>query len=295
MRRIAPVQWLTLFFLVGLGLLTLVFRGQIPLWRPLLLRYTLLLGLLFALKLALDRKGVGKAGKFFYYLSPILFIVFIYQCLGDLIQHLHSDVDPELIRIDRLLFGVDPTLWMQRWIVPWFTDIMSLAYISYYFLPVILVMVLYLKDRMSDFDKVIFILAFGYYISFIGYILFPAVGPRYAMEKLYSVPLQGSFMTDFVRDTLNALEHNKRDCMPSGHTQIALMALCLSYRYGRPVFYVFLPIVSGLILSTVYLRYHYVVDLFAGALLAAGCLIIAPRLYKLWKVDDRESRIENRG
>ncbi len=287
MRRIAPVHWLTLFFLVGLCLLTLVFRGQIPLWRSLLFRYTFLLGLLFALKLSLNRKVVGRAGPFLYSFSPIFFIIFIYQSLGDLIQHLHSDIDPQLIRIDRLLFGVDPTLWMERWIVPWFTDIMSLAYLSYYFLPVILVMVLYLKDRMSDLNTVMFVLAFGYYISFIGYILFPAVGPRYAMEKLYSVPLQASFITDFIRDVLNAIEHNKRDCMPSGHTQIALMVLCLSYRYARFAFYVFLPIVCGLILSTVYLRYHYVIDLFAGALLAAGCLIIAPRLYKKWKVDDR--------
>jgi hypothetical protein len=107
-----------LFFLVGLGLLTLVFRGQIPLWRSLLFRYTILLGLLFALKLSLDRKVAGRAGSFLYSFSPIFFIIFIYQSLGDLIQHLHSDIDPELIRIDRLLFGVDPTLWMERWIVP---------------------------------------------------------------------------------------------------------------------------------------------------------------------------------
>ena len=293
MRRIAPVQWLTIFFLVGLGLLTLVFRGQIPLWRSLLFRYTVLLGFLFALKLSSYRKVVGRAGSFVYHFSPIFFIIFIYQSLGDLIQHLHSDIDPELIRIEYLLFGVDPTLWMERWIVPWFTDIMSVAYLSYYFLPVILVTVLYLKDRISDFDTVIFILAVGYYVSFIGYILFPAVGPRYAMEKLYSVPLEGSFITDFVRDILNALEHNKRDCMPSGHTQIALMALCLAYRYERIIFYVFLPIVCGLILSTVYLRYHYVVDLIAGALLAVGCLIIGPRLYKIWKVESGESKAES--
>ena len=112
---------------------------------------------------------------------------------------------------------------MEQWIVPWLTDLMSLAYISYYFLPVILVGVLYLKDRKLEFDQSIFVLALGYYVSFIGYILFPAIGPRYTMTHLQSVPLEGSFITDFVRDVLNALEHNKRDCMPSGHTQIVLI------------------------------------------------------------------------
>jgi membrane-associated phospholipid phosphatase len=225
---------------------------------------------------------MGRAGGFFHHFSPILFIIVIYESLGDLIQHLHPDIDSVLIRIDHALFGVHPTLWMERWIVPWFTDIMSFAYISYYFLPVIFIMTLYWKDRMIESDESLFVLALGYYVSFIGYILFPAIGPRYTLTHLYSVPLEGSFLTNFVRDTLNALEHNKRDCMPSGHTEIVLIVLYLSHRYERILFYLFFPIICGLILSTVYLRYHYVIDLFAGSALAIGCMIIGPRLYRWW-------------
>ena len=127
MRRIDPVQGLTLFFLIGLSLLTLIFRGQIPLWRSLLFRYTILLGFLFALKLSSDGKWVGKVGPFFHPFSPILFIILIYESLGDLIHYLHPDIDQRLIQIDFSIFGVHPTLWMQQWIVPWFTDLLSLA------------------------------------------------------------------------------------------------------------------------------------------------------------------------
>jgi len=282
MKRIAPIQGLTLFSLIGLIILTLVFHGQIPLWHSLLFRYTLLLGLLFVLKLSWDRKAMGKTGTFFHHFSPILFVVLIYESLGDLIQYLQPDVDPWLIQIDFSIFGVQPTLWMEQWIVPWFTDIMSLAYLSYYFIPVVLIAVLYLKDRMAEFNRSMFVLAFGYYVSFIGYILFPAIGPRYALTHLYSIPLEGSFITDFVRDALNALEHNKRDCMPSGHTQIVLMVLFLAYRYQKFLFYLFFPIISALILSTVYLRYHYVIDLLVGMALAIGCMIFGPRLYGWW-------------
>jgi membrane-associated phospholipid phosphatase len=288
MKRIAPIQGLTLFPLIGLIILTLVFHGRIPLWHSLLFRYTLLLGLLFVLKLSWDRKAMGKTGTFFHHFSPILFVVLIYESLGDLIQYLQPDVDPRLIQIDFSIFGVQPTLWMEQWIVPWFTDIMSLAYLSYYFIPVVLIAVLYLKDRMAEFDRSMFVLAFGYYVSFIGYILFPAIGPRYALTHLYSIPLEGSFITDFVRDTLNALEHNKRDCMPSGHTQIVLMVLFLAYRYQKFLFYLFLPIISALILSTVYLRYHYVIDLLVGMALAIGCMIFSPRLYRMWRVECRK-------
>jgi membrane-associated phospholipid phosphatase len=293
MKRIAPVQWLTFFFLIGLIILTLVFRGQIPLWHSLLFRYFVLLGLLFVLKLSWDRKAMGKAGTFFHHFSPILFVILIYESLGDLIQHLQPDVDPWLIKIDFSIFGVQPTLWMEQWIVPWFTDIMSLAYLSYYFIPVVLITVLYLKDRKVELDRSVFVLAFGYYVSFIGYILFPAIGPRYALTHLYSVPLEGSFITDFVRDTLNALEHNKRDCMPSGHTQIVLIVLYLAHRYEKFLFYLFLPVICALILSTIYLRYHYVVDLLVGMTLAIGCMIFGPRLHRWWNVGGGTQNVES--
>lgn len=285
MRRWTPTQGLTFFFLIGLFLLTLFFREKIPLWRSQLLFYTLLLGLLFLLKIYADRRGARALGGFLNDFSPILFVILTYQSLGNLIQYLWPDVDPYLIRIDFLLFGVHPTLWLQRWITPWLTDLLSLAYLSYYFLPVILIVTLYLKERKKEFHQAIFILTFGYYLSFIGYILFPAIGPRYTQAHLYTVPLEGSWITDFVRDTLNALEHNKRDCMPSGHTQIALMVLFLSHRYERTLFYLFLPLVCGLIFSTIYLRYHYVIDLMAGSVFAIASVFVATRLYNLWRAE----------
>ncbi len=282
MKRISPIQGLTLIFLIGLILLTLIFQGQIPSWHSLLIRYAMLLGLLFVLKTWSDLKAKGKIGMGLNHFSPILFVVLIYESLGDLIHYLQPDIDPLLIQIDFSIFGVHPTLWMERWIVPWFTDLMSLAYISYYFIPVIFIAVLYLKDRMTAFHQSVFVLAFGYYVSFIGYILFPAIGPRFTLTHLYSVPLEGSFITDFVRDALNFLEHNKRDCLPSGHTQMVLMALFLAHRYERFLFYLFLPIICALILSTIYLRYHYVIDLFVGMAFALGCMIGGPRLYRWW-------------
>ncbi len=147
MKRLSPIQGLTLFFLIGLILLTFLFRGRIPLWHSLIFRYLLWIGLLFVIKLSSDPKRTGRFRDFVFTFSPLLFIILIYESLGDLIHYLHPDIDPALMRIDLFLFGVQPTLWMQRWIVPWLTDLLSLAYLSYYFLPLTLVVVLYLKKR----------------------------------------------------------------------------------------------------------------------------------------------------
>ena len=280
MRKISPIHGLTFFFLIGLILVTLIFKGHIPLWQSLLLRTLMLMALLFVLKISSDRKGKGDT--FFNAFSPLIFIILIYESLGDLIQYLQPDIDSWLIQIDLFLFGVHPTVWMERWIVPWLTDLLSLAYASYYFLPLVLGTTLYLKSPKRDFEVAVFVLLLGYYASYVGYILFPAIGPRFTLAHLQTVPLGGSVITDFIRDTLNAWEHNKRDCMPSGHTQVAVMVLFLSYRYRRHLFYILLPIATGLILSTVYHRYHYVIDLFAGASLAVVCILVGPRLYEAW-------------
>ncbi len=285
MRRFGPTEGLTLLFLVGLFLLTLLFHDRIPLWRSQLLFYTLLFGLLFALKVSSNRRGSKGVGGLWNDFSPVVFVILTYQSLGNMIQYLKPDVDPILIRIDFFLFGVHPTVWMERWIMPWLVDLMSLIYFSYIFLPIFFVVTLYLKRRREEFDQAIFILVFGYYLSFIGYILFPAIGPRFTQAHLYSIPLEGSFITDLVRDTLNTLQHNKRDCMPSGHTQISLMVLFLAWRHEKILFYIFLPIVTSLIFSTVYLRYHYVIDLIAGAVLAIGCVLVGPVLFRIWKRD----------
>ncbi|MGA7561767.1 MAG: phosphatase PAP2 family protein [Desulfobaccales bacterium] len=283
MRRINPIQGLTLLFLFGLILLVLFFRDQIPLWRSLLWCYALGAGVLLVLKWCSDREVGGRVGRFINDFSPALYLILIYQSLGDLIQYIHPDVDPQLIRIDFFLFGVNPTVWMQRWIVPWLTDVLSVAYLSYFFLPARLIHTLYLKNPRRDFDLAVFVLLLCWYLSFVGYILFPAIGPRYTLAHLQTVPLKGGFIADFVRHFINLVENNKRDCMPSGHTVIAVIVLFLSYRYARVLFYLFCPIAGALILSLVYLRYHYVIDLFAGAALAAGCSIIGPRLYRWWE------------
>ena len=288
MRHIAPFHALSLFFLVGLMILTLFFRGRIPPWSASLIRYAVLVSILIIIQISYYR-NMGKVRAFIYYFSPIAFIISIYESLGDLIQYLQPDFDPVLIEIDFSIFGVHPTVWIEKWIVPWFTDLMSLAYISYYFIPVTLIGILYWKNRTEDLKMSLFVLALSYYLSFVGYILFPAIGPRYTLTHLQSVPLTGSFITDFVRDVLNALEHNKRDCMPSGHTQIALTVLYLAYRYERLLCYILIPVISGLILSTVYLRYHYVIDLAAGTAIAIGCMVIGPRLYRWWNGDFQRS------
>ena len=231
MRRLNPIHGLTLLFLIGLFFLVLFFRHQIPLWRSLLWRYALGAGVLLVLKWCSDREVGGRAGRFINDFSPIFFIILIYQSLGDLSQYLRPDVDPQLIRLDFLLLGVNPTVWMERWIVPWLTGVLSVAYLSYFFLPARLVHTLYVKNSGRDFDLAVFVLLLTWYLSFIGYMFFPAIGPRYTLAHLQSVPLNGSFIGDFVSHLINFVEgkqaglHAQRSRGDRAHRFISLLSL----------------------------------------------------------------------
>jgi len=49
----------------------------------------------------------------------------------------------------------------------------------------------------------------------------------------------------------------------------------------KKLFAVLLPLVTGLIIATVYLRYHYVIDVIAGIALTGLTILLAPGLGRL--------------
>jgi membrane-associated phospholipid phosphatase len=64
---------------------------------------------------------------------------------------------------------------------------------------------------------------------------------------------------------------------------VALVSLYYAGKFReRVLFRVLVPAVSALIISTVYLRYHYVVDVIAGILLAMLTILISPQAKRLF-------------
>ncbi len=118
-----------------------------------------------------------------------------------------------------------------------------------------------------------------YYVSYAGYFTIPALGPRFAQADLYTKSLTETPISRVINDTINHLEKTKLDVFPSGHTMISMAVLIVMWKRARDVFWWLLPIASLLILSTVYCRFHYVVDLIAGTTLAFIVVPLGDRLY----------------
>jgi membrane-associated phospholipid phosphatase len=99
---------------------------------------------------------------------------------------------------------------------------------------------------------------------------------------LQSRDLEGLFIAGPLQEILNRLEGVKRDAFPSGHTAITLTVVYLAWRFERRLFAFFLPVALALIASTVYCRYHYVVDVIAGIGLALLTIILGEKYYGYW-------------
>jgi membrane-associated phospholipid phosphatase len=281
-RRLNLLDGLTIVFISLILLVVILFYPRFPHGGQLLAVFSLLLLLALFISEARWRWKNINIVRVLCDFSPIFFIIVIYDQLGRITPYLRPDADNLLIKIDLALFGVHPTVWLERFFIPWVADVLALAYVSYYFIPVVLVLILYIRGKEEEFYMTMTTLLLGYYLCFIGYILIPAIGPRFTLASLQQVPLQGGVILDSVVDTLNAIEGNQRDCFPSGHTQTVLISLWFAFKYNRTLFRVYLPISIALIFSTVYLRYHYVIDVFAGFAAAGITLLLVAELWRRW-------------
>jgi membrane-associated phospholipid phosphatase len=279
-----PVDILSIVFIALLAIVTLVSLSVVSDWPQFIFKYSLFALIIISLA-ALDRKTSGMT--FFHILHafiPIVIILLVFNSLGELIPRIRDQYyDNDLIRIDYALFGAHPTVWMERFNTAILTGLLQIAYISYYFMPIALGTFLFLKKKQHAFDSAVFTIVLCFYLSYIGYLLVPAVGPRFTLNQVQTVDLQTGPVTLWIRSTLDGLEQNKTDAFPSGHTAVALVSLLYAWKYREKVlFWILVPAVSALIVSTVYLRYHYVVDVIAGILLAALTVLIAPKTYRLF-------------
>ena len=279
--RQRPADTVTLAFLFFLIALTLLNYSAIPRVTYLVILYSsLIAGQLILIRF----KNRGRfIGYFYDLIFPVLCVLLVFDSLGGVVHYANpKDIDPVLIRLDYLIFGGHPTVMLEKIINPFLTDVLEIAYTTYYFMAVSLGVMLLMHHKREEFNRTIFLILFCYYLSYLGYIIFPALGPRFTISDLQSVPLKGYLVAEPIRNFLNWLEGIKRDAFPSGHTAIALTVLYLSYRFEKRLFRILLPAVIALIFSTVYCRYHYVVDVLAGILLTGLTLVLGQWYYGWW-------------
>jgi len=275
--KLKPVDYVTMAYQL-IMMLTIIFHFSAILYAGYFIIFHIAaIGFIIWLTLA-DNNSVAQIIRPW---NPIIIIPLNFSQLHFLVHPVNPfDWDDALIHLDYILFKVHPTVWLERWLNPWLTEYLQIVYTSFYFLPIVLAIILYRKKDYEKFDFFVFVTVFGFYISYIGYFLVPAVGPRFTLITYQNEPLHGIWLSESIRHILNLLENIQRDAFPSGHTEITLLTMYYAWKFSRKYFWVLSVIGTSLVFSTVYLRYHYVIDVIAGIWLTLFVLVIVKPVYE---------------
>ena len=173
--------------------------------------------------------------------------------------------DATLAQWDTAWLGTAPRWLMEIEPVSWVTDLFMGCYFFFFYYLVGGLLYYFLAD-LNKFRICIVGFATLYALGYVGYTLMPAAGP---IEQLG--PRSGGWLTE-VGGGIIASRTNGVDVFPSIHMAASLYLLVFDWWHRRKHFWWVLGPVVGLWISTVYLRYHYGVDLLAGIVLALGCL-----------------------
>ncbi len=211
-------------------------------------------------------------------LLPVPVLPYMFMNLGHLIPLVNPHIrDQALLAIDRAILGPEAQAALYALPLPgWVADGLTLAYSTFYFLPVALLLVLAARHD-PYLPRVVAAVVITFIVSFAGYFVVPAYGPRttVAQERYQTLP---GVVGDHVREKLDEWEKTKTDAFPSGHTMVTLAVLYCARRRYRTLYNALLPLGSLLILATVLLTYHYVIDVLAAVPLTAVSIAVAALL-----------------
>jgi membrane-associated phospholipid phosphatase len=214
---------------------------------------------------------------------PFAYCLAIYTNLHDTIHFVNPhDIHDKLIAIDQWMFGVQPTVWAERFIHPTLTEIFSFCYMIFFVFAPLVALTLYLQGRRIEFRKTLVSVILCFYAGYILYVIFPAAPPRITLKDMFTIHFNGTPIADTALRIVNILPSDSRAAFPSLHSAVTLLSLLFAWKYVRWLFWIMLPFCAGLLLSTVYLHHHYVIDLLAGFVLGIAAFYFGPRIDSWW-------------
>lgn len=276
LRWYLPSDWAVSVYLALTGLAVVIWgRASATKWEIAMSHLGLII-LVFVVVRFLHNVEL-RIGRFIRVLYLPIMMTYFYEETS-LFLHLFQQgwFDHQIIALERAILGGSPTLLIQPWQTPLLNEWMMLGYFSYYFLVGAVPLVLFIQYREREAAQVVWAQALAFFISYIGFIVYPVQGPRFEFAGVYEQPLAGYVFVPLVDKIIKtAAIHG--GCMPSSHVAAALVSLFYLCKIKPRIGIIGIPLVATLCLATVYGRFHYLSDVVVGVLVAIIALIVSLR------------------
>ena len=241
-----------------------------------------------ALGLFVTRAGVIPYGSFwnsFLYRVTIWIPLFLsYFQLREILPAVTTRaVDVQILAFDLRVFGFEPAIAWDRYVTPTTTEWFSFFYFGYFFILTANTVPMMLGARnMSRLAHFSFGLMIVFCCGHLGYLLVPGYGPHQFLKGQFHHELEGGFFWALVEASVRAGGAMK-DIFPSLHTAVptyfTLFAFwhrkAFPFRYLWPVL---LFCITQIIGATMFLRWHYLIDIFAGLTLATVAVTVSAKV-----------------
>jgi len=247
--------------------------------------------------LLLTRGGILRIGSFanaFVYRMTVFLPVFLsyFQLKWIAAAVSPHSVDGELLAFDMRVFGFEPAVSWDKYVTPHTTEWFAFFYFGYFFLLCAHVLPIMLntssKFRFSHFALGAIMVICPAHIL---YMVVPGYGPYHYLKGQFVHELEGGLFLRLVLATVEA-GGSQKDIFPSLHTAIPTFFAVFSYIHRRAFPYRFTwPIMAfvstQIIIATMFLRWHYLIDIIAGFTLAVTAAVVSLKVTR-WEFARRK-------
>lgn len=221
------------------------------------------------------------------------------------INRIFINLDYKIAAIDQQIFGFQPAIAFQQVLSnSMFKELFNFGYFSYY--PIIVLVGVYLFFvNKKHAEKYVFYIIFSFFSYYIFFILYPTAGPQYYFPAIGSENVQAGIFPNvyhyFNHNVNLPILHNGSGffyslvefsqqvgerptaAFPSSHVGITtIIMLFLIHNRNYKLAALISPLYTILVLSTVYIQAHYVIDVFAGILSAMMIMFVCKISYPLF-------------
>lgn len=251
----------------------------------------------FTVGVLLTRGGILRHGSFassMVYRFTVFLPVFLsyFQLRWILPAVSPHSLDADLLAFDQRVFGFEPSIAWDRFVTPHTTEWFAFFYFGYFFLlsAHVLPIMLVAKSRFRTAH-----FALGIFMVFctghLLYMLVPGWGPYHHLAGQFVHPLEGGLFWRLVKATVDA-GGSQKDIFPSLHTAAPTYFAIYSFIHRRAFPFRFTwPFMAfaatQIILATMFLRWHYLIDIIAGITVATTAALLSHRIVT-WETARRE-------
>jgi hypothetical protein len=275
LREFAPHDWLVLGYLTMLNFVVALSASH-PNKDISQARVLVLLGTYAVIAGTVRAKVFTNPflAPFAYRLAAMFCVELTYFAFADLLPVVNStSLDSQLYHLDMRLFGVEPAMFMDQFVTPLTTEWFSFFYFGYFFaLAGHVLTILFLSRRTALLGHFSLGLLLVFCIGHSLYLVVPGYGPYKAMPEMFAHPFPPGVWWNMVADIVRESGAQK-DIFPSLHTAAPTFMLLFSFHHRDQVPFRFTwPVMAfftvNIVTATMFLRWHYVIDVIAGLLLA---------------------------